>query len=519
MALDFNDLIRAFEPILYFADGERFFPSDCKRYLERASLWSAVTPFDNKDSWHTSAPGALSQPIIPPKQVSGRSGEPGTFLGESQSGSFPFLFASGPEEGFLDLTGWADSPNITTLSENRFANLTALDAVYNSSTSPVDALLKGSRFWYHAEVFDLPRLRALMSGQHARPDFRELLPVLLEPSIAGDPLLLCYYLFFPGHDEPLDDCGTVAESALFGSYAGEWACISILVKTRTTGIPIGGGGPTTEECTPVAIGLTSRNVGDVGFLGGERRVGMTVHDWDATVDMVTRDRGPSKLPGVHPRIFVARGTHGLYLSESFLGVPMPFFAPDDSSRQHCGASELLGKSLEDLTDEADEAADDTWVDDSEVVWTKMLINLVWAAVEWIAGGGGGLDAVGTKTPEQFDHPPMRDAPEYFSVIIHPSGVAPPKGDKAQTFAWQFPLSNEAALETTLKGRVYSMRVDRTNQNAVLRQIWWPGIQGFTGYSGRWGPRVTNDPKARRAGMKFPEFWEMFMTAFAKSKAM
>ena len=59
MAIDFNDVIRAFEPILYFAQGERFFPSDCKRYLERCALWNAVAPFDDHNSWHRNAPGSF----------------------------------------------------------------------------------------------------------------------------------------------------------------------------------------------------------------------------------------------------------------------------------------------------------------------------------------------------------------------------------------------------------------------------------------------------------------------------
>jgi hypothetical protein len=254
MDLDVNDLIRAFEPILYFAPGERFFPSDCKRYLERCSLWNAVPPFDDHNSWHARGPGSFPKPFIFPRQISGRSDEPGTFLGEAQGGSFPFLYTSGSDDGFLDLTGWTDGLSVSPTSHNRFANLDQIETLYNSSTS-ADPLLQGSRFWYHAEIFDTARLRRLMAA-----------------------------------------------------------------------------------------------------------------------------------PG------------------------------------------------------------------------------------------------------------------------------------AQKFAWQFPLSNEATLATILGSKTYAMRVDRTNPNSLARQIWWSGIEGHTGYSGRWGSRVARDPKTRRAGMKFPEFWEMFMSAFAKSKS-
>jgi len=57
-------------------------------------------------------------------------------------------------------------------------------------------------------------------------------------------------------------------------------------------------------------------------------------------------------------------------------------------------------------------------------------------------------------------------------------------------------------------------VDRLDPNTPT--IWLPGVDGRPGYEGRWGPRVTTDPNNRRAGMRFPEFWEMFFTALAKN---
>src|SRR5262245_12505322 len=112
MALDFNDVIRAFEPILYFADGERFFPSDCKRYLERSALWNAMPPVDDHDSWRRNSPGTFPKPLFSPGALSARSDEPGQFLGQQQGGTVPLLFASGTDEGFLDLTGWTDGPSV-----------------------------------------------------------------------------------------------------------------------------------------------------------------------------------------------------------------------------------------------------------------------------------------------------------------------------------------------------------------------------------------------------------------------
>ena len=47
------------------------------------------------------------------------------------------------------------------------------------------------------------------------------------------------------------------------------------------------------------------------------------------------------------------------------------------------------------------------------------------------------------------------------------------------------------------------------------QIWWPGDDDKSGYRGRWGPLVVDDPFKRRSGMRFPKFWRMFFVAMAK----
>jgi hypothetical protein len=67
-------------------------------------------------------------------------------------------------------------------------------------------------------------------------------------------------------------------------------------------------------------------------------------------------------------------------------------------------------------------------------------------------------------------------------------------------------------------RLASIIVDRRNPNEDLRQIWWPGVQDNVGYLGRWGPRVSQDPSARRAGMKFPDFAGMFLDALMQFKS-
>jgi hypothetical protein len=65
---------------------------------------------------------------------------------------------------------------------------------------------------------------------------------------------------------------------------------------------------------------------------------------------------------------------------------------------------------------------------------------------------------------------------------------------------------------TIGQRAYSHLVDRD------AQVWWPNMLSNGGFRGRWGPRCSLDPFARRAGMRFPEFWRMFFIAMAKEIA-
>jgi hypothetical protein len=505
-----NEFIRAFEPILYFAPGERFFPADAKRYLERCALWNTVDPFTSHDSWHP--PGGPVGPIVDSGMISAKDGEAGTFLGQQgPGGSLPFLVPDPKDERFLDISGWGQPPG--PANSFQFADLDRIEELYSSPTA--DPLLKDSRFWYHAEVFDMVRLRTLMAAGNSPANF----PDIFSAHFSGnsDFKLICYYLFFPGHDEPLENCAPDDHAEKFCSYAGEWACIAILVEGKTTANPVGS---PSVIYTPTTIGLTGRNVGDTGFRGGEERVKMRALDFNTLNVVSPAMKQGETVRRAHPRLFVAKGTHSIYEAGFPLPVPVPFFAPEDPAFAFCGATETLGKSYEDLKDELNDATDDVWVDDPEVFWTKFVINIVWAVTEWIAGGGGGFDGVATGTPDQFDNPP-KDEPgaASFGAIVHPAGVDPPNGGlTVDKFPWQSALSNEPALEHKVGDRLYSLRVNRTDANVKVRQVFWPGIQGHIGYTGRWGQRVTNDPQTRRAGLKFPEFWVEFMNAFAKGKS-
>ncbi len=209
-------------------------------------MWSGAG--DDKKTWGPGGPTLPRTPLVGRGMIAARDGEPGTFLGRTQ----PPDLLSGT---FLDLAGWRGGEDVTDASDNHYANLDKIATLYNASPADGgDLVLPGSRFWYHAEVFGAPRLRFLASpaNQDTPPGFER--PSQAAIASLQDPALVCYYLFFPGCDDPLEGCDPEF-SKLFGAFAGDWACIAVLLE--------GAGNQTKYK--PKFIGLTSRNPGAIQF--------------------------------------------------------------------------------------------------------------------------------------------------------------------------------------------------------------------------------------------------------------
>ena len=196
-------LIRDYEPALFFVGdmgspgAERFFPSDAKRYLEKAALYRINAGDETKAQW--------GNPIIGAGTISGAAGENGKFIGDPDASvppKFPFLQTDPDKELFLDVAGWR--------SANRFADLDHMAALYAGD-------LNDSRFRYHAEFFDADRLRRLFDSPGNTALGALFDPRPTKPPVLTDPALLCYYLFFPAHEESLNGCtdsdGHLLESA------------------------------------------------------------------------------------------------------------------------------------------------------------------------------------------------------------------------------------------------------------------------------------------------------------------
>ncbi len=188
-------------------------------------------------------------------------------------------------------------PTVTATSKNTYSDRNAVAALYGS-----DPALKASRFWYHAELFDNGRLRRLPST-----DTPDLVKVLDNAELKG-PALLCYYFFFPAHEEALASCTNV-EAKEFGSFAGEWACMALLLGHDGADKPsfIGQTGRLLSPIPGVSLPPLTDDSDDAA-----RRIVMKVNKFaDAT------------SIGGHPTLFVANGTHSLYLQPGTIAVTYP----------------------------------------------------------------------------------------------------------------------------------------------------------------------------------------------------
>jgi hypothetical protein len=534
MALDPVDVIRRFEPILYFHRDERFFPSDAKRYMERCALWDVIgTPRDSKTRWGgTSAATFPHFPRIsrgklvvlkdePPILLESVDNVKPTFIGDPASAAVILMDNAGAER-FLDPAGWTagidpagyigNAVNAATYA--RYADIDFLAVAYGGGNSALTA----SRFWYHAEVFSAARLNTLIRdrGKINQDRLAEL----------PDPALVFYYLFFPGHDQPLEGCDSMA-GRHWASCAGTWACVAVLLK----------GDGNQNNYQPSMIGLTAGNAGTLSFLGTEPRVGMKIFDWGSLVTKVMRPR-LNAADGEHPRIFVARGTHGLYLDQNTR--PLPSFSPADFSSASCGEFETVAAA-----NAASAAKRAEREEDERIILGKYITAAVAGAVSGsflgpigavggaIAGGvtngtwanlieGTSVAEIANLQPPdplpsaQVDHPP---GPGEIGTVIHPRGAVPPDAPTSGRQEWPRlnlqNLDDETKLDTVIDGRASSLWV--ANATAPdSRPVWLPSEDpNAPSFRGRWGNRVENDPFNRRAGMRFPEFWSMFINAIGK----
>jgi hypothetical protein len=488
------DLVRRFEPILIFAHLERFFPSDAKRYIESCALWQAEYPLDKKDSWGGKGNRFKRKPMIKRGKIAaseapGEIGPGETYLGTQEGSVFPFLIDNG-EQRFLDRGGWEDGPEVSQTSENRYAELDFVANIY--SVDPV--------FWYHAEFFNTERLRKLMVPQVSSKDLD--LSNIFKKMAPRNPALLCYYFFFPGHDESLPEpCDKKKTGKAYASFGGEWACMAILLERENE----------SKEYQPVYIGHTGRfNAGTRQGLDSEGRIGMSVAKWRVKTD-VHAQLLPETI-GDHPQIWVSRGVHSLYLQPG-TRIIKPYLP--EASPVGCGdfdspdALKAFRDSLPAPKDEGSPAA--AW---AKIVaggllggFPGLVVGAVLTALEALPPGSGFTGvATGSSSPKKPATDVVEEPGIFLGMIVGPRDLAINAIDfPANLIPWSVGQNVEVG------DRHYDFIVDRESQ------IWWPSDDGKSGYRGRWGPLVADDRFKRRSGMRFPEFWRMFFVALAKNQ--
>ena len=307
------------------------------------------------------------------------------------------------------------------------------------------------------------------------------------------PTLVCYYLFFPAHDQTVENgrCDGV-EAREVSSHAGDWQCLAILGE---------GAG---DAFTPKFLGRTGSRP------GAGTEFPPYQFDDDQNTAMVVGAWTPSD-PGVtdgHPRLYVAQGTHSLYTTP---GTQIVDPYPSDRVPQGCGT---LDAPTPAGPDDDGEDSGATAAKDIAILLAKMVAGgalgffgataaLVSCVIEIhnykspFAPFGA---APNPDSPADPDHPPA--APGLGKTLTPPGVRVPDAG--TDVVEWR----SRPREPLTLDGRVYDCFVDRRTQP------FWPDRDTKKGFNGRWGQHVTADSLSRRAGPRFPDYAQMFLLALA-----
>ena len=487
------DLGRRFEPILHLHPSESFVPVNAKRYVEAAALWAARPPFDDKKSWGTT-------PLVKAGKLSAVQGEPNmTYLGQQNN-----ILADSANERFLELGGWksqaeTSEPGVTASSTNPYVDRTEILRRYGTD-------LADSKFWYHVELFDTTRLKVLARDVKTGFDLTATL------NNFANPILLCYYFFYPAHEQSIgeDACANI-EAKEFASHAGDWQCFTVLLD--------GEGPPSPTTYTPLFFGVTGSRPAPDATSGKfrphafdpEGRITLKVEPWR---------KGSASAPvqpdvvESHPQLYVARGTHSMYTTPGAHEV-----SPYEDSKVPAGCGKYDSPSAVPPASPGDPGTSTPRDSFTENGWVIIAVKMRAGFVLGPLGALIGLVAgIIEGAPKGFT--PFAANPTPPTI---PPGVDPPNPDAAPTAAGQgitvrpkelaIPNVSDGLFNwvsdqgvTSPSGRKYDFVVDRTNQ------VWWPSDDGKKGFRGRWGQRVASDPVPHRAGVKFPEFWKMMLTA-------
>lgn len=478
-------LVRRFEPILFLDANEQFVPVDAKRYLEHCRLWStkAMAAADDRGSWGRYKYSKFPRtPWAEAGTLVGRPEEAGYFIGHDDV----LDAAEDGVEFWLEMGGWRDLAGTHTgavdaNTVNTYADSAEVARLYTEVPE-----LDASKFWYHVEVFDAAKLRQLLGTVRA-PDLTRILAGM------NNPTLLCYYIFFPFHEQHGygQGCEAQVKDQLVGSCGGDWTCVAVLLE----------GTGADGELVPTYIGLTGEQIWlkdrpgmpfAAHHFDDDSRINLNVMKWSDVTITTEND---------HPRVHVAAGSHALYAAAGAVtGLAFPW----DAMPVLCGEwdSDSL---IPDLTP--------SWAETAAILIAKMGFG----PVGWVYAAIEAEQALDHHGPQWFPPPYPRDTvyPDPGAgLAIKPQDVIVPDVGVAQYVNWR---SRDRLF---INNKRYDFIVDR------MQQQYWPpepntdaaSVQPQGSFSGRWGPRVENDPLSRRVGQRFPDFWKMFFLAIADGQA-
>lgn len=459
-------LTKDYTPVLHLHPDESFVPISAQRYVESAALWADKPPFDDNKSWGTA-------PLV---AAGGVSTVPGTagYLGTPN-----FTLADATNERFLELGGWktgsgTHEPDVSAATTNLYADRGEIKTV-------IDRDLADGKFWFHTEVFDTQRLTALAAAVKA-PDLSSTLRNFTKPT------LLCYYLFYPAHEQGVDQASCPnTEAKELACHAGDWHCVAILLEEEGV------------DYTPKFFGITGSRPAPMVKNGvetfrpyafdAEGRVAMKVEAWrsgsdDAPVQPDVRDG--------HPRFYVARGSHSMYTAAGVHEVA-PY--EDATTSGGCGKFDTPGV----IPPGEYTPPPHTQSEVNQTFLKKVIAG-------GILGGIAGLIGFVAGIVELLSH-----MPSTFGAETPPASLDTPNNDLSPVDPNQgiTVRPNDLLIDGVTSGLQNwsgSTVVDRGTQ------VGWPSDDGTAGFRGRWGQRVASDPVLHRAGVKFPEFWKMFFLA-------
>jgi hypothetical protein len=492
----------AYAPILIFHPEEPFVPIRPEHYLGAAALWRSQPPSDQKKDWGEGGPGFPRRPLIPkggisvnPAQdVEGASDPDGDgvnewYLGHRNAlGIHPYLISHEGTELFLDSSAWRDADDVTDTSVNVQC---AKDKAIAKWQEMPGQFTRTFSDWHCAVVLeptDIERLLLTIGESNGKPIgniVRELL---------GEIWIVVYYFLYPIHEEYLRRCEQVFEDGdRRGDYEGDWNAVAVVVRKPAV-LPWDPGG-SFEQPTHVGYGVRLRGLGK-DFQPDLFKQGMIVRSWNQTPKM-----------GNHARVYVAKGYHNNYsepgdhdpAGAELLGIPLPQIV--------CELTEEVDEKVNDVKETLEdigEVAKDVTITIAKVAAGGAIGGSLFGPLGAMAGAIGGaiagvIEAVSSSNTDDVPSEEIRKELERepgppdkrYGLVLTPADVGDPLIHDAD------PAKNETAAAVRVwNGKPEERVIDRNTQ------IWWPGE---TGFNGRWGVRVENDPNNRRSGIQVPDF--------------